>query len=965
MADALDLALAKYGPGPLAPAPPSVQSSQLPALGVLGQAPGPEEDPVRSASPLERFLNVLGLPNNAVAGGVRAALQGQDVLKGAQLGIANHTTFGDVLRDQGMSGPVAGALGLGLDIALDPLSYVGVGEITGLGKAAKAATTSLRIAEGLNRTADIAHYAPKVAQLGEYAATAAKRAELGQQAALTFAGHAVVPRAASERVFALTDAIWKKAGETSLGESLMKTFNSVARRAPEPLRALYHASRAESAVMTRESIEKMVQPYKDEVAKLAKIAKVDYDVAANIVSEAVQKGTSPARIRAVIDSGRVQFGATALAASDLEKAVHAINTANSAIISMERAAGLKISSLVGTQNYLKRAITPEARDAMRAANPELRGLSGRELTTKYGAQVQRDPQLRDLTISQINELARQGKLKATGYKPVKQFFFEDPFIATAHRLDEGATAIADINFLKSASRIYGQSFQPHLGQSPPAGWRTLASGIAEDLGLRVKTKGVKGKAGLVTMDMAFPKEVADLLDRHYERVISPQYLQGFLNAYDSLAGAWKGLTLPIWPSYHARNLLSDAWMVTAVPGGMPLWRLPKRGAQAVRALTSSAGGNVRLGQSWYAWQDLKNLAERVGVVEQGVGRDLEEIVRRPLMGKPKGLDVITQSAPIQKAIAVGNARENFLRMAFFIERLAKGDAPELAALEVKKRLFDYRDLSDVEKQVMRRVFPFYSWARNNIPFQVQHLIRSPGYGSTLEKLREESSVAFGQENLSQGAEALPTFLARGVPLPAGTNTQGDPRFLRLQNIIPLADVAQVAGPGALAQFAIDAASPFPKALAETAMNVDLFRSDLPAGKLEQLAQFPGEQTSYLGLPVPARATPALDLVRPLAEANRLNPGGIFGGRYEPSFAGITRKQGDVSALERTANYLVARTYSVDTVLEAQRQQAALKRQLAEAYYLLKQASARGDTANTTALQRYIDQLVTDPTAVYR
>ena len=84
--------------------------------------------------------------------------------------------------------------------------------------------------------------------------------------------------------------------------------------------------------------------------------------------------------------------------------------------------------------------------------------------------------------------------------------------------------------------------------------------------------------------MAFPKEVADLLDQHYERVFSPQYLQGFLKAYDSLQGVWKAFTLPIWPSCHARNLISDTWMITAVPHGMPLWRLPVRMTQAGRAL---------------------------------------------------------------------------------------------------------------------------------------------------------------------------------------------------------------------------------------------------------------------------------------------------------------------------------------------------------------------------------------------
>lgn len=996
MPDALDEAFAKYGPGPLAPGPAGTPGgyptegepdpAQGPGLDALDAAfaqlgPGPAgprpvvrgqpvfasaPDPVRAGTALEKFLDVLGTPNNAIAGAVQGVMAGKDPITGIKSGVANNTTFGTILSEQGMKGPVAAALGIGLDIALDPLTWIGVTELTVLGKAAKAATSGAKVNAMLATTtkgAAQAKHASEAARLGaevtrlggEFATTAAQRAKLGQQSLLTVAGRSVVPRVMSERVFAMTDAIWARAGQTSIGESLAKSFNSAARRVPEPLRAVFHANRAGAAVMTREGIEKLVQPYRDDVTKVAKAAHVDYEVAANIVSEAVQLGTSPARTLAIINAGKQRFGAQNLPNDPLVRAVNAINAANSMILGAEKRVGLKISALVGAQNYLKRAITPEAREAIRAAAPDLRGLSPRELTTKYGAQIQRDSQLRDLTISEINELAAQGKLKITGYKPVKEFFFEDPFIATAYRLEEGAHAIADINFLKAASGMYGHAFNPMAAGGagiPPAGWRTLASGIAQDLGIKRVAKG-----GAVFQDTAFPKEIADLLDNHYERVISPQYLQGFLKAYDSLAGAWKGLTLPLWPSYHARNLLSDTWMITAVPGGMPLWRLPQRVTQAVLALKKTKNGNVRIGRQWYKWDELGQLGESVGVSEINVVRDLDEIVRRPLSQKPTGLDVITQSAPIQKAIAAGNARENLLRMAYFIERLSRGEAPEVAALEVKKRLFQYGDLSDVEKQILRRVFPFYSWARNNIPFQIQHLLRRPGYGASLEKLREETAVAFGGADLSQGTEAMPTFLRRGVPLPLGTTASGDPRFARLQNIVPLGDVSQVSSPQALGQAVIDQMSPFPKALAESAMNIDLFRSDLPAGDLERLAAYPGERASYLGVPIPARVSPLLDLVRPIGELNRANPGNIFGGRNEPSPFGVTRSQADISGKERIANLLLARTYAVEALKESERKQQETKRELARAYYLLKRATARGDAVNADQLRQYIDRLI--------
>ena len=44
---------------------------------------------------------------------------------------------------------------------------------------------------------------------------------------------------------------------------------------------------------------------------------------------------------------------------------------------------------------------------------------------------------------------------------------------------------------------------------------------------------------------------------------------------------------------------------------------------------------------------------------------------------------------------------------------------------LKKFLFDYMDLTAFERKVMKRVFPFYTWLRKNIPLQISMLLKSP------------------------------------------------------------------------------------------------------------------------------------------------------------------------------------------------------------------------------------------------
>jgi hypothetical protein len=83
---------------------------------------------------------------------------------------------------------------------------------------------------------------------------------------------------------------------------------------------------------------------------------------------------------------------------------------------------------------------------------------------------------------------------------------------------------------------------------------------------------------------------------------------------------------------------------------------------------------------------------------------------------------------------------------------AKGEwlSSENAALSVKKWHFDYGELSDTEKQIMKRVIPFYTWMRKNVPLQIEAIMRNPGrYANSTTKLMESI------EDMSEDLEELP------------------------------------------------------------------------------------------------------------------------------------------------------------------------------------------------------------------
>jgi len=91
----------------------------------------------------------------------------------------------------------------------------------------------------------------------------------------------------------------------------------------------------------------------------------------------------------------------------------------------------------------------------------------------------------------------------------------------------------------------------------------------------------------------------------------------------------------------------------------------------------------------------------------------------------------------QELRAPGEVIENEMRMMLFIKHLRRGLSPEDAAARVKKFLFDYSNTSPAEKAFFRRVIPFWTFFRRNVPLQVQTLLTDPGKIAIQSKLLQE------------------------------------------------------------------------------------------------------------------------------------------------------------------------------------------------------------------------------------
>jgi len=87
----------------------------------------------------------------------------------------------------------------------------------------------------------------------------------------------------------------------------------------------------------------------------------------------------------------------------------------------------------------------------------------------------------------------------------------------------------------------------------------------------------------------------------------------------------------------------------------------------------------------------------------------------------------------------------------------------MAAARTKQFLFDYQNLSNFEKLVMRRIIPFYTFTRKNLERQVRTLLTDPGRSATqLKGVNTLGEVLAGGILTEEQRESLPEWVRDGL-----------------------------------------------------------------------------------------------------------------------------------------------------------------------------------------------------------
>lgn len=118
---------------------------------------------------------------------------------------------------------------------------------------------------------------------------------------------------------------------------------------------------------------------------------------------------------------------------------------------------------------------------------------------------------------------------------------------------------------------------------------------------------------------------------------------------------------------------------------------------------------------------------------------------------------------------IGTKIEDFFRGALWNHEVRKGASPEVAASEVNRLHFNYDNVTNFERNVMRRLVPFYTFTRQNLPLQVSNVVNKPGVFNAQYK-------PFNQQTPGED-RYVPGYMASGVSVPLGPAVDGNRQYI--------------------------------------------------------------------------------------------------------------------------------------------------------------------------------------------
>lgn len=289
------------------------------------------------------------------------------------------------------------------------------------------------------------------------------------------------------------------------------------------------------------------------------------------------------------------------------------------------------------------------------------------------------------------------------------------------------------------------------------------AGFAEEVAREYGVKANKAEAkrlGLEQADSNFldkdtylPPDIAKTLKGVEKLQDDPKVYNEFTKHLDKITNTWKLLATGPNPGFHIRNLQGDTFL-----NYMAGVNSPKPYMRAARIqMPGGMDAKFKVGKSMFTgrelWQEFIQSGSKssFGVAELPNRATANYVPNKYI-------------APIRN---ISETRENFTRFAHFLDKVEKGNVKDYkdlrqagieAAKSIDKFNYNYLDLTPFEKNYAKKAIPFYVFMRKNIPLQLESALLRPGKLATKAKsfsLIEQmlGTNELGPANVELGTEA--------------------------------------------------------------------------------------------------------------------------------------------------------------------------------------------------------------------
>jgi len=441
-----------------------------------------------------------------------------------------------------------------------------------------------------------------------------------------------------------------------------------------------------------------------------------------------------------------------------------------------------------------------------------KGLATVEQSTARAKAFSKYTEIKNKTKSLVSEIKKNTPLvkklgkKLNSLEKLESELFDKTFTENMTRLEKGLGDFTEKQVLELEGKFASvEKRLSELGIKNEKVTDILETNKAILKGFADEKKLIKETLKDTTGDVEFfvPKAMKESIEDLYNPKESPIDTIAKLTGFDYATKLFKGWVTSVFPAFHFRNMTANQFQnainmgvnvlnpvlhMEAIemtkylqyqsPKIQKMYPLAKQIADKIgeKKITNKYGLNIKM-------KDLiEKIQNKTTFLDGGQFGDFEQMIKEgtDFITNKKNMQMLNPASSefglLKAGRFVGGAMENQSKLVHIISKVKDGFTLDEAIKSAEEVLFNYSKLSPFEKQVMRRVIPFYTFMSRNMALQARTLAKQPGFiANELKAFRDASNL--GGELTDDEEQNLPDYLLSSLGIKMGKNEQGNPQIL--------------------------------------------------------------------------------------------------------------------------------------------------------------------------------------------